>query len=157
MSTGTFDSPHIHDDDLHLYIFNRLGISESEALERHLLDCAECTERLNKAAHFAVKILTLQRAVAEPNMRAEPRFNSTDCGFLRSLSPLRPEPLPVRIVDVSRTGLGLIAPVQLAPGTLVQVRVGRTVAFGEVVYTKRLSEQEFRVGLRLQDVLWCRE
>ena len=158
MSAGPFDSSHhIHEEALELYMHQRLGVSESEALEQHLLDCNECKQRLDKTVHFTAKTLVLQRVEAEPNQRAEPRFSSNDCGFLRSLSPLLPDRWPVRIVDVSRKGLGLVIPVRLAPGTMVQVRVGKTVALGDVVYSTRLSEHEFRVGLCLEDVSWSSE
>jgi hypothetical protein len=142
---------HVHDGDLQLYVLGRLSAAEVDVLEGHLFDCVECMHRLSNTAAFVAKIFNLQRDDGT-NKRAEPRFRTSDPVFLRSLAPARPDRWPVVIVDVSKNGLGLIVPIRLSPGDMVQVQSGGTFALGEVRYSRQITEGQFQTGIRLQDV-----
>jgi Putative zinc-finger len=148
--------PHAHDDELHLYIFGRLSAAEVDVLERHLSECAECTERLGATAQLVAKILNLSRDEAGTDRRTEPRFYLSDVVFLRSLSPALPDRWPVQIIDVSKSGLGLLVPLRLSPGVVVQIQSGTTFALGEVRHSRQISENKFHTGVRLQDVIAVR-
>jgi hypothetical protein len=73
--------------------------------------------------------------------------------FLRCLAPLQRERWSVQIVDVSKNGLGLLAPTKLSPGVVVQIQSGTTFALGEVRHSRRISEHQFHIGIKLQDVV----
>jgi hypothetical protein len=144
---------HAHDDDLQFYILGHLSPAEVDVLERHVLDCPECRQRLAAAARFVAQIIDLERGSVHSDQRAGPRFRTSDAGVLRCFSPLLPDRWPIQIIDVSRDGLGLLVPVSLLPGSLVQVHIGDVFALGEVKYSKRISEHQFRTGIRLQDLI----
>lgn len=135
------NSRHVEDRDLRAYVVGNLGPAEAESLERHMLGCSECKERLEAAA----------RSLARNN-RVEPRLETSGAGILRSFSPLLPERWPVEVVDVSKNGMGLLVPVHLMIGSLVQVRFGGRVGLGEVRYSGKTSEHQFRTGIRLYDL-----
>ncbi len=143
---------HVHDDELRLYILGRLSASEVETLEHHVFDCAECKNRLDTTAQFVAHLVHLQRDYRSSDRRNEPRFRSSDAGFLRSFAPLSEERWPVQVIDVSRNGLGLLVPVRFSPGVLVQIQIDKTFALGEVMFSTEIGEREFRTGIRLQDV-----
>ena len=84
--------------------------------------------------------------------RTEPRLKTSGTGILRSFSPLLAERWPIEVIDVSRNGIGLLVPVHLSTGVLVQVRFGGSVALGEVRYSEQIREHQFRTGLRLFDI-----
>jgi Putative zinc-finger len=143
-------TPHVSDDELQFYILGRLSPSDLRDLEQHVSDCPECKGRLSTAARFLVKIFDLQRDYS--GRRSEPRFRATDAGFLRSFSPLLPDRWPVQIIDVSKSGLGLVVPTRLSAGSLVQVQIGEAFALGEVRFSEQIGEGQFHTGIRVQDV-----
>jgi anti-sigma factor RsiW len=143
---------HAHDDDLHRYVLGRLSAEEVDLLERHLLDCVECKDRLGATAQLVAKILSLSRDDPATNRRTEPRFRVSDPVFLRCLAPALPDRWPVRIVDISKNGLGLLVPTQLSPGSVVQVQSGTTFALGEIRHSRQISKHEFHIGISLQDI-----
>jgi hypothetical protein len=63
---------------------------------------------------------------------------------------------PVQIIDVSKSGLGLLVPLRLSPGVVVQIQSGTTFALGEVRHSRQISENKFHTGVRLQDVIAVR-
>ena len=148
-----FPAHHVDEDDLHLYILGRLSVAEVKTLEDHAFQCLECKDRLGAIAQIVARIVTLQRDYRGSDNRSEPRIRASDAGFVRSFSPLLPDRWPVQIIDVSKHGLGLLVPVRLSPGVLVQVQISEMFLLGEVVYSKQIGEHEFRTGIRRQDVL----
>ena len=144
---------HVHDDELQLYVLGRFNAQEVEAFEGHVLDCPECSARLAAAARFVSQIIDLKRDYSHPDKRDGPRFHAADSGFLRCFSPLLADRWPVQIVDVSKNGLGLLVPVDLPLGALVQVHIGDLFALGEVRHTKQIGESQFRTGIRVEDLM----
>ncbi len=143
---------HVHDDELRLYVLGRLSAPEVEDFEHHVFHCAECKSRLDTTARFVAHLVHLQRDYRSSDRRSEPRFRSSDAGFLRSFAPLSDERWPVQVIDVSKNGLGLLVPVRFSPGVLVQIQIDKTFALGEVMYATEISERQFRTGIRLQHV-----
>lgn len=148
---------HAHDDDLQLYILGHLSAAEVDVLERHLSGCPECVGRLAATARFVAHIIALKRDSSHSDKRADPRFRTTDAGVLRCLAPLLPERWPIQVVDVSRNGLGLLVPIRLSLGALVQVQVRDTIALGDVRYSTQISEHQFRTGIWIQDLIVTRK
>jgi hypothetical protein len=151
-----FPIRHAHDDELHLYIFGRMSAGEVKLLERHLSECGACNDKLGATAQLVARILKLSRDDASPNRRTEPRFHVSDVVFLRSLAPLLLDRWPVQIIDVSKSGLGLLVPTRLLPDVIVQVQSGTTFALGEVRHSKQINERQFHTGIMLQDVIGAR-
>lgn len=145
---------HLNEDDLQMFIRGQLDLGSADAMDDHLRECPGCQGRLAHNARFIARCDDTT-GTCEPykgaEKRAEPRFRTEDWGLLRSVAPLSFERFAVRIVDVSRSGLGIILTGCLSRGTLVQIRIGKTVVLGEVRYS-RPHGHEFQTGLRLQDV-----
>jgi hypothetical protein len=55
----------------------------------------------------------------------------------------------VRIVNVSKNGLGILSPKAVLPGTIVQLRINDIIELGNVRYCSALDNDAFRIGLRL--------
>ncbi len=158
---------HVENEELQFYILGRLSADEVDVLERHVFQCPQCKDKLDMTAQIVAQLLKTQRDDRGPERRREPRLLTSDIAEaldlapqvvrLRCFAPLLPERWPVEIIDVSKNGLGLLVPVQLPPGALVQVQVGKTFVLGEVTHSKKISDQEFRAGIGLQDVWWWRK
>ena len=148
---------HVHDDNLQLYILGRLSAAQVDDFEHHVLQCSECKTRLAATARFVAQIISLKRGDGRSDKRADPRFRTSDNGFLRCLAPLMLDRWPVQVIDVSRNGLGLLVPTRLAQGALVQVHIGDVFALGEVRYSHQITEHQFRIGIRLGDLVRGKE
>ena len=89
--------------------------------------------------------------------RSEPRELVREPAMLQVLRPQGGVRVRVHILDASISGLGMLTPVALPPGALVQVRlVGSVVLMGDVRYSVRCG-QEFYTGIRIEDVADCKE
>ena len=140
---------HLHEDDLELYLRGRLESERLASTETHLLECKICRLQLSNCLgqRLAVQI------VAGPHTdttqkRSEPRFDTDGEGTLQEIHPLLMERRKVRIVNVSKNGLGLVSPKAILPGTIVQLRIKDIVELANVRYCSA-SAEGFRVGLRL--------
>jgi len=145
---------HVNEDDLQLFVLGRLGIDQESAIEAHVMGCPDCKDKLTATTRFVAQLAQLsdkQRARDDREMRREPRFHTHDRGVLQALAPLSMDRSAVRILDISKNGLGLLLPISLDPGTVVQVRFGQIIALGEVRYCRPFEDQ-FQAGIRLQNV-----
>jgi hypothetical protein len=70
---------------------------------------------------------------------------------LRALSPHPTEMMTVRILNVSKGGLKLRAPIMLVPGTLVQIHFQNSIALGEVRYSLSAGSSH-DVGVHVNDI-----
>lgn len=68
--------------------------------------------------------------------------------IVQELSPLSLDRQKVKIVDISRNGLGILAPNAALPGTIMQVRINTVVELAEVRYCSAGDGNEYRIGLR---------
>jgi hypothetical protein len=143
---------HAHDDDLELYVRGRLEAGHVSNLESHLLECRVCRERLSDCIGLLPLKLNptgKKTSPQEKGRRSEVRFSSGDRAIFQELNPLSVERQEVKIVDVSKNGLGILAPRSVLPGTIVQVRIRDDVEIGEVRYCSASGDQGYRIGLRL--------
>ena len=144
------DSVHAREDDLELYIHGRLEPQQASTLEAHLLECKSCREHLCRCIGLNLRLSPTGGAKsAEEYERSELRFRTGDRALLRELNPLSMDRHSIKIVDVSKNGLGILAPKSVFPGTIVQVQIQNDVELGEVRYCTPSGEGEYRVGLRL--------
>ena len=110
---------HAHEDDLKLYARGRLEPGYIATIESHLLECKNCRERLSRSIGLGKPLQPSQEIKKMKYERSEPRFSAGDHAVLQELSPLSVDRQTVEIVDVSRNGLGVLAPKPLMPGIIV--------------------------------------
>jgi hypothetical protein len=67
----------------------------------------------------------------------------------RSFIPVSLDRRKIRVMNVSKNGLGLVTSTFVSPGTIVQLRVGNTLEVGEVRHCLARGG-EYYTGLRLQ-------
>jgi hypothetical protein len=143
-------SVHSHEDDLELYVSGRLEPGQTGAVEAHLLECLSCRERLSQCIGLRLKLHPTGKAKSrEAYERSELRFTTGDEAVFQELHPLSMDRHRVKVVDVSKNGLGILAPKSVLPGSIVQVRIKATVELGEVRHCTGLGNKGFRIGLRL--------
>jgi hypothetical protein len=146
---------HLHEDDLEMYVRGRLEPGHVATLDSHLLECQACRARLTRCIGLQLMLHPIGATKSEgtkseeKQKRSEPRFYTGDDAIFQQLSPLSLKRQVVRIVDISRNGLGLLASESALPGTIVQVRIKGTVEVGEVRYCSERGTEGYRIGLRL--------
>jgi len=84
----------------------------------------------------------------EKRERSEVRFVTGSEAIVQELSPFSLDRQKVKIVDISKNGLGILAPKAALPGTIMQVRINAAVELAEVRYCSECEGSEYRVGLR---------
>ena len=145
---------HVHDQHLEMYLLDRLEGNETSQVESHLDRCAECATRLSSVAFFdqLVELSRRQAVVNGTEKRRDPRVSTEDPGILQRINPFSPERSSVLILDVSKNGMKVGAPVVLFPGTMVKVRMKTMVAFGDVRHCREIGDF-YQAGIRLYDTL----
>jgi len=141
---------HLHEDDLDLYLRGRVESERVSSIERHLLECKICRLQLSSCLgqRLALRMVPGSK-VDTTQKRSEPRFDTEGEGTLQELHPLSLDRHRVRIVNVSKNGLGLVSLKAILPGTIVQLRIKDVVELGNVRYCSELDNGGFRIGLRL--------
>jgi hypothetical protein len=146
----TLPAVHIHEDDLELYTQGRLEPERKATVESHLLECECCRQLLSDGLGQRLTLPLIK--APEPNSRQkrrEARFSAEGEATVQELHPLSLDRHKVKVVNVSRTGLGILGPKAILPGTIVQLRINGTVELGNVRYCTALEGGVFRIGLRL--------
>jgi anti-sigma factor RsiW len=140
---------HAHEGDLELYIQGRLAPERLSAIDPHLFDCDLCRERLSQSIGSQLRLHLAGKVKAdEKHERSEPRFSTGSEAVIQELSPLSLARQKVTIVDISKNGLGILAPEAVLPGTLVQVRFNTTVELAEVRHCSARDDGGYRMGVR---------
>ena len=143
---------HIHEDDLELYTRGGLELERIPIAESHLLECENCRQLLSECLGQRLALHPLKALQSNSaTRRREPRFNVEGEATVQELHPLSLDRHRVKIVNVSRNGLGILGPKAILPGTIVQLRINNTVELGNVRYCSALGGGAFRIGLRLHD------
>ena len=141
---------HVHEDDLDLYLRGRIEPERLALIENHLQECNICRSQLSNGLS---QLLVLQMVTGleadREQKRSEPRFNTDGEGTLQELHPLSLDRHKVKIVNVSKNGLGILSQKAILPGTIVQLRIKDIVELGNVRYCSALDDGGFRIGLRL--------
>jgi hypothetical protein len=94
-------------------------------------------------------IKTAKSAAAQK--RSEPRFDTAGEGTVQELHPLSLDRQKIKIVNMSKNGLGIVVSKAILPGTIVQLRIKDRVELGNVRYCSAIGDNGFQVGLRLHD------
>jgi hypothetical protein len=146
---------HARDEDLELYLLERLEKGRASALEFHLSMCGACATKLASATKFLNQLAELRRTHAVfggTERRREPRISTEDLCVLQSISPFSSDRSRIQILDVSKGGMKVGAPNLLEPGTTVKVRLKGMIAFGEVRYSRAVGGS-YHAGIQLHDAL----
>lgn len=140
---------HASYDDLVRYIQGRLVPERLSVIDPHLLDCDICREKLSKTIGSQLMLHLVGKAKSDQKReRSEPRFSAGAEAIVQSLSPLSLDRQKVKIVDISKNGLGILASKAELPGTIMQVRINTAVELGEVRYCSACDGNGYRIGLR---------
>ena len=140
---------HVSYDDLVRYIQGRLVPERLSEIDSHFLECDICRENLSKTIKSHLMLHLVAKAKADQKReRSEPRFSTGSEAIVQSLSPLSLDRQKVKIVDISKNGLGIVASNAALPGTIMQVRINTAVELGEVRYCSAGNDNEYRIGLR---------
>jgi hypothetical protein len=149
---------HTSYDDLVRYIQGRLEPKRLAAIDPHLVDCDICRERLSLGIGSQIMLHLVEKAKADrKSERSEPRFSTGSEAIVQNLSPLSLDRQKVKIVDISRKGLGILAAKDAVPGTIMQVRINTAVELAEVRHSSACEGGGYRIGLRFIAVADARE
>src|SRR5258706_7090587 len=145
----TLSPVHTSYDDLVWYIQGRIGPESISAIDHHLSDCDICRESLSLGIASQLMLHLAVKAKADQKReRAEPRFRTGSEAIVQNLRPLSLDRQKVEILDISKTGLAILASNAVSPGTIVQVRINTAVELAEVRHCSVSPENGFRIGLR---------
>jgi PilZ domain len=140
---------HASYDDLVRYIQGRLRPERLSVIDPHLLDCDTCRERLSLTIRSQLMLHFVGKAKADQKReRSEPRFSTGAEALVQELDPLSLDRQEVKIVDISKNGLGILGAKAALPGTIMQVRINAAVELGEVRYCSACDGNGYRIGLR---------
>jgi len=141
---------HIGENDLELYTRGLLELERIAIAESHLLECDSCRQLLSERLGQRLALPPIKAPEStSATRRCEPRFSAEGEATVQELHPLSLERHKVKVVNVSRNGLGILGPKAILPGTIVQLRINGTVELGNVRYCSALDGGTFRIGLRL--------
>ena len=140
---------HTTEEELKLYILERLPRRQDAALTHHLKTCAECQGKLKDAVRLATeaaKPISRTNRVSRPILTLPVGKPIT----LRLLSPASSGRSTARILDVAGDGLKLRVTEFLHPGSTIQINTDDTIVIGEVRYC-RPAGAGFQTGIRIHD------
>ena len=144
------ETEHAHEDDLQLYVRGTLEPPYIPAVDAHLLSCPTCRERLFSCIGLDLMLSSIGKAKSCGMFkRLEPRFKTGDAAIYQEFNPFSTDRQAVKIVDVSKNGLGIIAPHSTFPGTIAQIKVQNRAECGEVRHSSATAHNSYRIGLRL--------
>lgn len=84
-------------------------------------------------------------------VRREPRFPVFLSAKIRS--PIAPAPLSGRVIDISRSGLGVRVPASIPVGAGVVIEMDNGTAFGEVRRCVKRTESQWHIGVWLDEFI----
>ena len=142
---------HMHEQDLELYVSERLPPSEMSTVESHLSACGVCRHKLSEAVDALTQTVGRGHQPAGKERRKEPRIATGEAGSVQSIVPFTNESLEVQILNVSRGGMKLHSGKSLDPGMMVKIRIKNVVAFGEVRYCTFVGIG-YTIGIKIENV-----
>ena len=127
----TVKTVHVHEDDLELYLHGRLEPGRIPIAESHLLECKSCRQLLSECLGQRLELHAIKTAKSvAAQKRSEPRFDTAGEGTVQEIHPLSLDRQKIKIVNMSKNGLGIVVPKAILPGTIVQLRIKDTVELG---------------------------
>jgi len=128
----------------------RVWLSPDCSVEGQSMDCRA------EGAGYCARIQLMGEAGA--NRRQEPRFQASgETATIFILDGEKGGTIEARLVDVSKSGLGLSTAERLPRGTWVKVELPSAIAFGEVMHCRETAPSEYRIGLLTERILFRTE
>jgi hypothetical protein len=84
------------------------------------------------------------------NRRRNARYFIDEEVTLSVLSPIVMHDIPAQTVDIARNGIGVISAQPITQPSVVEIRCGRNLLFGEVRHCRAI-EQGYRIGIAITD------
>lgn len=142
---------HVHEDDLELYLRGRLELDRISMAESHLSECESCRQLLSDCLGQRLALYPIRSLTSHPaQKRSEPRFSTEGDATVQELHPISFDRHKVRVVNVSKNGVGILGPRAILPGTIVQLRMNGAVELGNVRYCSAVGDEGFRIGVKLE-------
>ena len=88
-----------------------------------------------------------------PERRFKPRLSASQPVWVTVFTGQESNSLVGRLVDASRSGLGIIVDSAVARGTVVEVRANGGVVYGAVQHCARALGGGFRIGVAVEEGL----
>ncbi len=142
---------HMREQDLELYVCERLGSREMARVESHLCTCGMCRNKLPETLAALTQTEQVQPEQEAKERRREQRIPTDEAGLVQSIVPFSNDRLDARILEVSRGGMKIQIRKPLDPGMMVKIRLKQVVAFGEVRYCNAAG-MDFNIGIRIENV-----
>jgi PilZ domain len=144
---------HPHDEELGLYLLERLPADSLSTMDAHLANCSACDQRLVQEIRSLSEAGVSQLGAAlTDEMRKEPRYKTDETVSLQTLSPFSPDRVSGRLADVSRSGMKLQIPMRVECGTLIRISLKNMIAFGEVRYCVQVGDA-FHFGMQVSQTV----
>ena len=147
---------HLQDQDLELYLLERVPKNNISAMDSHLADCGACDQRLvQEISLLPLSNLDPLGVPGAEEKRREPRYQTEDAVSLQALSPFSANRHLGKLADVSRSGMKIQTPVRVESGTLIKISLKNVIAFGESRYCVKMGDG-FHFGVQLSQVVSVR-
>ena len=146
--------PHVYERQLEQYLLGRLKNGPAAEVKVHIAECESCGLKLAGNLRLTSRPPNLSRshAYTGTERRGEPRIPVEDSALVRTIAPLSAGYAPVRLLDISGSGLRIRFLRYLEIGTVLQLRLGSSFILGEVKYCLR-TDAGFDAGLHIQNVV----
>ena len=142
---------HVHEDDLELYIRGRLELDRISLAESHLSECESCRQLLSDCLGQRLALYPIRSLASHPApKRSEPRFSTEGDATVQELHPISFDRHKVKVLDVSKNGVGVLGPKAILPGTIVQLRMNGAIELGNIRYCSAVGDEGFRIGVKLE-------
>jgi hypothetical protein len=93
----------------------------------------------------------VQELERHEDRRRDPRIATDDPASMTLVDTWTSARLPIRVLDVSKSGLRLSTPQPLSKGTLLQIHVHGKLAIAEVRYCRSVGS-DFHIGVLFESV-----
>ncbi len=146
------DSMHLGSDELGLYLKGQLSREQIPVVETHLADCETCVGSMVEQDKYLWCLAELSGDELDVggDKRLYPRVATDEAAAIQVLATFSNESWDVRVVDVSKGGLGIYTERPLAVDSLIRVKMKFSVACGDVRHCQS-SGGGFHAGIRLHD------
>jgi hypothetical protein len=144
-------SDHVCEQDFELSLTRVIPNTKDRVIAAHLCGCKACVAKLSTAKGVFCN-RTQGSAKHASERRHYHRFPTHDSAVLQIVNPFSVERFDIRLVDISKNGLGLHVHTGVIPGALVQVRIKDYIAFGESRYCLPAAGGFF-VGIQIHDYI----
>src|SRR5579859_4751106 len=103
-----------------------------------------------------INTLRSERRPQSIDRRAEPRVPAEGEGFVTLAGPTLSRKYPLRILEISRSGLQVELTTSFPPATEIELHFGKVVVLGAVKSCSATASGRYRLGVRTRQVIESR-